>query len=143
MAQDVLSGGRTGCHAWKRNEMRSLTAVFSIVVVALFATTKGHAHEARLRIDVSPRISTAPATIRVRSIVEPNAMNRALEVAADSGDFYTRSLVPIAGLDAAEVTETMLKNLPGGDYDISVALVDAQGKLIVEHTQIKVTAIGR
>jgi hypothetical protein len=37
----------------------------------------------------------------------------------------------------------MLKNLPGGDYDISVALVDAQGKLIVEHTQIKVTAIGR
>ena len=123
--------------------MRSLNAVFVIAVVALLASTRGHAHEARLRIDVTPRISTAPATIRVRSIVEPNVMNRALEVAADSGDFYTRSYVPISGLDAAEVTDTMLKNLPGGDYEISVALVDAEGKLIVEHTSIKVASVGR
>ena len=124
--------------------MRSLNAVLFIAVIALFVgTTRGHAHEARLRIDVTPRISTAPATIRVRSIVEPNAMNRALEVAADSGDFYTRSLVPMAGMDAAEITDTMLKNLPGGDYEISVALVDAEGKLIVEHASVKVTAAGR
>jgi hypothetical protein len=78
----------------------------------------------------------------VRAIVEPNAQNRGLEVAADSGDFYRSSYVPIAGIDAAPVTETTLKNLPGGDYQVSVVLMDAQGKQIVERTTVMVTANG-
>jgi hypothetical protein len=76
----------------------------------------------------------------VRAIIEPNAENRALLIAADSGSFFRSSYVPISGIDAATVTETMLKNLPGGDYEISVVLEDAQGKQTVERRTVTVTS---
>jgi len=120
--------------------MRYRSTALAIVTVALIATATGQAHDSRLRIEVWPHISTAPATIRVRAIVAPNAENRGLEVAADSGDFYRSSYVPMAGIDAAAVTETTLKNLPGGDYQISVVLMDAQGRQIVERTNVMVAS---
>jgi hypothetical protein len=122
--------------------MRLRSAVLAISAAALVATATGHAHDNRLRVEVWPRVSSAPATIRVRAIVEPNAENRGLEVAADSGDFYRSSYVPIAGMDAASITETTLKNLPGGDYQISVVLMDAQGRQIVERTSVMVASNG-
>jgi hypothetical protein len=97
----------------------------------------------RLRIEVSPHVSTAPATVRVRAIVEPNAQNRALQVSADSGDFFRSSYLPLAGIDAATVTETTIKNLPGGTYEIAVILVDSQGHDIVERATVMVASYGR
>ena len=37
-------------------------------------------------------------------------------------------MVPLDGANAALVTETTLKNLPGGEYDVTVVLVDANGR---------------
>jgi hypothetical protein len=122
--------------------MRFRITALAIATAALVATATGQAHDARLRLEVWPRVSTAPATIRVRAIVAPNAENRALEVAADSGDFYRSSYVPMAGIDAAPITETTLKGLPGGDYEISVVLVDSQGRHIVERTSVMVASAG-
>jgi len=122
--------------------MRYRSTALAIATVALIATATGQAHDSRLRIEVWPRVSTAPATIRVRAIVAPNAENRALEVAADSGDFYRSSYVPMSGIDAAPITETTLKNLPGGEYQISVVLMDAQGGQIVERTSAMVASGG-
>jgi len=120
--------------------MRLRNTLFVIALATLFATATGHAGPNRLRIAVWPTVSNAPATVRVRAIVEPNAENRALRIAADSGSFFRSSYVPISGIDAATVTETMLKNLPGGDYEISVVLEDAQGKQTVERRTVTVTS---
>jgi hypothetical protein len=119
--------------------MRYRVFAFICVVAALLGVRPGQAQN-RLKIDVWPHVSTAPANVRVRAIVEPNAENRALQVAADSGDFFRSSFVPLSGIDAAAVTETTLKNLPGGNYEIAVALVDAQGHQIVERATVVVTS---
>ena len=122
--------------------MRLRYTVLFIAVVALFSAVPGHAHDNRLRIDVWPNVSQAPATVRIRAIVEPNSENRSLTIAADSGDFFRSSYVPMSGIDAAEITETMLKGLPGGEYEISATLVDAQNRTIIERRSITVTSNG-
>jgi hypothetical protein len=119
--------------------MRYRVIAFICVVAALLGVKPGVA-ENRLRIEVWPHVSTAPANVRVRAIVPPNAENRALQVSAESGEFFRSSYVPLSGIDAATVTETMFKNLPGGEYEISVTLVGPQGHQIVERATVMVTS---
>ena len=123
--------------------MRYRVIAFICVVAALLGVKPGVA-ENRLRIEVWPHVSTAPANVRVRAIVPPNAENRALQVSAESGEFFRSSYVPLSGIDAAMVTETMFKNLPGGEYEISVTLVDTQGHATsMDRRSVMVTSGGR
>lgn len=108
--------------------------------ITLLSVASGDATENRLRIDVSPRVSTAPAAVRVRAFVTPDAANRALEVVADSDTFYRSSLVPLDGANAAPITETVFKNLPGGEYQVTVALVAADGGRTVDRREVRVTS---
>jgi hypothetical protein len=116
------------------------TIALCSATITLLSVASGDATENRLRIDVSPRISTAPAAVRVRAFVTPHAANRALEVVADSDSFYRSSLVPLDGANAAAITETVFKNLPGGEYEVSVALVAADGGRTVDKREVKVTS---
>jgi hypothetical protein len=108
--------------------------------MTMLGVTSGDAAETRLRIEVSPRISSAPAVVRIRAIVAPDAANRALHIVADSGSFYRSSMVPLDGANAAQVTETTLKNLPGGEYEVTVALVDTNGGRTSDRRQVMVTS---
>ena len=93
---------------------------------------------------MSPRISQAPAQVRIRAIVTPSAENRGLRVTADSGEFFRSSYLALDGADAAPVTETSFKNLPGGEYEVTVTLVDSQGHATnVDRRTIMVTSAGR
>jgi hypothetical protein len=118
--------------------MRFRHLVFSIATVTVLGVAGSDATEARLRIEVTPRISPAPASVRIRAIVPPDAANRALQIVADSGAYYRSSLVPLDGANAAQVTETMLKNLPGGEYEVSVALIEIDGRRTIDRRQVVV-----
>jgi len=118
--------------------IRRIVALFA-VAVALGAASSD-ASDSRLRIEVTPRISLAPADVRVRVIVEPHPDNRALQIVADSGDYYRRSVVPLEGDNAAHVTETTLRNLPSGAYEISVVLVNRNGEQTIVRRSIMVTS---
>ena len=48
-----------------------------------------------LMMTVSAPMPAAPATVRVRLIIEPDSSNRALEVVADSADFYRSSRIEL------------------------------------------------
>ena len=122
--------------------MRIRHLVFVVTSLTFLGVAGSDATESRLRIEVTPRISPAPASVRVRAIVPPEASNRALQITADSGAYYRSSLVPLDGENAAQITETLLKNLPGGEYEVSVALVETGGRRTVDRRQIVVTSAG-
>jgi hypothetical protein len=124
--------------------MRMRSALSLVVATALLCAAPGSAADGRLRIEVSPRISQAPAQVRIRAIVTPSAENRGLRIVADSGDFFRSSYLPLDGAAAAPITETSFKNLPGGEYEVTVTLVDSQGHATnVDRRTIMVTAAGR
>jgi hypothetical protein len=107
-------------------------------IMAVLSVASGDAADRRLRIEVSPRVSSAPAVVRIRAIVPPDAANRALEIVVDSGEYYRSSMVYLDGANAATVTETTLKNVPGGDYEVIVALVEADGRRTLEKRELTV-----
>jgi hypothetical protein len=124
--------------------MRMRNALFLIAAAALWGATPGSAADGRLHIEVSPRISQAPAQVRIRAIVTPSAENRGLRVTADSGEFFRSSYLTLEGANAAPITETSFKNLPGGEYEVTVTLVDSQGHATnVDRRTIMVTSAGR
>jgi hypothetical protein len=76
---------------------------------------------------VSPAQSFAPATLRIQVRLERDVDNRALEIAADSGDFYRSSVVELDGERAPRVVIVEFRSVPGGHYEIRSALRDGVG----------------
>jgi len=82
----------------------------------------------RLAIAVSPRQSFAPASLVVRVHVTPDVANRALEVVAESADYYRSSRIQLDGDGAPTSSLLEFRSLPGGDYDVRAVLIDNAGR---------------
>jgi hypothetical protein len=113
-------------------------AVLVAVTLGTFGSTNGRAADNRLRIDVSPRFSSAPGAFRVRAMVAREEKNRSLEVIADSSNYYRSSTVALDGARAAGVIEMFLQNLPSGTYQVTVTLTDADGNRTSDGRQVGV-----
>lgn len=122
--------------------MRLHLTILCATAALMIGASTGHARDNKLRLEVSPHVSAAPATLNVRAFVRPEDGNRAIQIVADSGSFYRSSLIQLEGADAASVTETMIKNLPGGDYEIVAVLFDANGKRTIDRHRVVVTPTG-
>jgi hypothetical protein len=81
-----------------------------------------------LTMAVSPMQSFAPTNLTIRVHVEPDAENRALEVVAESGDYYRSSRIQLDGAEAPRTITLEIRNLPGGDYDVQGALINSAGR---------------
>jgi hypothetical protein len=113
--------------------MRLRCAVLGVLTAVILGVGVGHAED-RLRIDVSPRFSAAPAAVRVRATVARDGENRTLLVVADGSNYYRSSSIHLDGANAASITELTLKNLPAGRYDVRVVLTDSAGNETVERS---------
>ena len=82
----------------------------------------------RLTIAVSPLQSFAPTTLVVRIHVAPDEDNRALEVTAESGEYFRSSLIQLDGKEAPRTIAVELRGLPGGDYQVRGTLIDNTGR---------------
>lgn len=80
-----------------------------------------------LVIRVSPSIAQPPAFVTVRTDVEADDDNRALEVSAEGDDFFTSSRLPLDGSKAPRFNEFHFDNLPAGSYKVKVVLVGSMG----------------
>ena len=96
-----------------------------------------------LAIKVSPAVSFAPANLVIRTSVDRDAGNRALEVAAASEDFYRASTVTLDGDRAPKTAQFEFRSLPPGEYEISVVVTGADGRQrAISRGQAKVVESG-
>ena len=119
-----------------------MNARFLVLGLMLTATAAVGANPS-LGIKVSPAVSFAPANLIIRTSVDPDADNRALEVVAQSADFYRSSTVTLDGDRAAKTTQFEFRSLPPGEYEISVVVTDAGGRQrAISRTQARVVESG-
>jgi hypothetical protein len=81
-----------------------------------------------LTLQVTPTTAPAPAFVRVRAVIEGSDDNRALEITAQSADYFRRSSVDLEGRLAPPLAVFEYANLPPGLYDITAVLVGTGGK---------------
>lgn len=123
--------------------MTRRTVALTVLAASLLASASGLTAHDKVSIRVTPSISRAPAFVRVIARIERDPGNRTLEITADSGEFYRSSRINLEGADAPSVTELALKNLPGGEYQISAVLVDNLGRRsIAQRSVIVMKMIG-
>lgn len=104
--------------------MRTALVIAACVVLTGAVTT--NAREA-VGLRVSPNISMAPATVRVLVTVEPDANNKELVLEADSGSFYTSSVVQLDGDKSSRSQTFLFKELPAGTYEVTARVVQRNG----------------
>jgi hypothetical protein len=68
----------------------------------------------------------------VHVLVEPNDVNRTLEVVADSSNFYRSSRVTLERERSARGFSFKLRGVPSGEYELRCALMDAGGQVRAE-----------
>jgi hypothetical protein len=95
----------------------------------------------RISMRVSPSVAFAPADLIVRTTIEASDENRAIEIVAESGDFYRSSEQPLDGERAPRTTELHFRSLPEGEYIVSAVLKGAgDERLAVMRREIRVVA---
>jgi len=110
--------------------------VFVLVLTVAMPSNAGEP----LTIRVSPRAAMAPAIITVRAIIEADTDNRALEVIAQSPDFYRSSYVELDGANAQRVNVFQFRNLPSGTYEVTSVLVGSRGRRAAAAGYFQVTS---
>jgi hypothetical protein len=95
-----------------------------------------------LRLDVSPAMAAAPAFVRVRAAIEASDANRALEIVAQSADFFRSSRIDLDGTHAARTEVFEFPNLPAGVYEISGVLLRTDGRRAAIPRTVRVVWMG-
>ncbi len=90
-------------------------------------TEAGQEEPRRVRARVWPMFAQAPAIVRIEVLVEPDEENRALEIVADSGDYFRSSSIPLEGVRAARFHAVEYRSMPAGRYFIDVELRGRSG----------------
>ena len=82
----------------------------------------------RITMKVSPAVAFAPANLVVRATIVADADNRAVEVIAESDDFYRSSTIQLEGDRAARTNVFEFRSLPPGTYEVRANLLGSNGE---------------
>ena len=86
------------------------------------------AGEPIMSVKVSPSISMAPANVVVQAQIDSDPANRAIEITANSEDFYRSSIIPLDGAAAPRTNVVEFRGLPGGQYEVTAVLMGVDGR---------------
>jgi hypothetical protein len=109
-----------------------LAGVLTLPAISLSA-------EERLSLRVFPAVAYAPANLIVRTSIAADLENRAIEIVAESDDFYRSSEIQIDGDRAPRTTHFEFRSLPGGAYSVTAILKGAGGRTRASaHAEVRV-----
>jgi hypothetical protein len=91
-----------------------------------------------LTLQVSPVMTSAPAVISVRAVIEASDENRALEVVAQSTEFFRGIRIELDGRAAPPLSVFQYSNLPPGLYEVSAFLIGTNGQRAAVSKIVKV-----
>ena len=102
----------------------------SLLGILILTTTLPQAARAGepIAMKVSPAVAFAPANLVVRATIEANADNRAVEIVAESDDFYRSSQIQLEGEQAPRTSRFEFRSLPPGTYEVRARLIGADGQ---------------
>src|SRR5262249_33540940 len=132
---NVASVGTT-VEVFSRNAMGIGTALLAL---AFLLSSSGDTGQ-QLALKIVPNVAVAPADLRIRAEIAPDAANRLLEVVADSPQYYRSSQFQLNGKGAPRVTIVQLHDVPGGDYQITATVRKANGHLTVVQRHVVVVS---
>ena len=120
--------------------MKVRAALFGILILT---TTLPLGAGERITMKVSPAVAFAPANLIVRATILADADNRAVEIIAESDDFYRSSEIQLEGERAAKTNMFEFRSLPPGMYEVRANLVgtDGRSRAIIRQT-VNVLASG-
>lgn len=98
----------------------------ALLTTCLFATST-LAGGQKLVMRVSPAVALAPALLTVRTTVEADADNRALEITVDSATFQRTSQIQLDGANAPRFNVFELRDVPTGLYEVRAVLLGTRG----------------
>ena len=120
--------------------MKVRTTLFGILMLT---TTLPLGAGERLTMKVSPAVAFAPANLIVRAMIEADADNRAVEIIAESPDFYRSSQIQLEGDKAPRTNQFEFRSLPPGTYEVRALLIGADGhQRAYARQQVNVIASG-
>jgi hypothetical protein len=99
----------------------------------------------RMMLKVSPAVAFAPANLVVRATIPADADNRAVEIVAESEDFYRSSEIQLEGERAARTSMFEFRSLPPGTYEVRANLLGADGRsrsMIRQHVNVLASGAG-
>jgi hypothetical protein len=110
----------------------------------LFAFTTAGAAGDKLNIKVSPSIAFAPANLTIRTMIEADPENQAIQVVLESFDFYRSSEIGLDGDRAPRTTTLEFRGMPTGNYDVKAMLLGPGGQQrAIARQQVSVIATPR
>jgi hypothetical protein len=106
-------------------------------VAAMFALISAVAGaDEKISMRVSPSVAFAPANLSVRTTIAADAKNRAIEIVAESTDFYRSSEMQLDGESAPKTTIFQFRSLPTGEYSVRAVLRGQGGRELASTAQI-------
>lgn len=118
---------REGCQRKSRNNMKT-QALFLGLLMGAAATAAGAGDIQPITMRVSPAVSFAPANLVVRTTIASDPENRAVEVVAESPEFYRSSEIQLEGDRAPRTSQFEFRSLPPGKYEVRATLRGSTGR---------------
>jgi hypothetical protein len=102
--------------------------LFLGLLIGVTAAAAGADEIQRITIRVSPAVSFAPANLLVRTTIASDPENRAVEVVAESPEFYRSSEIQLEGERAPRTSVFEFRSLPPGRYEVRATLRGSKGR---------------